>query len=49
MSVEKISILCPTRGRPENVIRLIESIKETTTFIDQIELLFYVDNDDATY
>jgi hypothetical protein len=42
---EKISILCPTRGRPENVDRLLNSLKETSDVIPEIVL--YVDDDDA--
>ena len=40
----KISILCPTRGRPENVKRLIESLRETATVMPEVVL--YVDEDD---
>lgn len=43
----KISILCPTRGRPENVLRLLESLKKTSTIMP--EVLFYVDEDDLSF
>lgn len=43
----KISILCPTRARPENVKRLVASIAETSTV--QPEVVFYVDDDDASF
>ena len=43
----KISILCPTRGRPENVRRLIDSVVETATVPP--EFVFYVDEDDKTF
>jgi hypothetical protein len=43
----KISILCPTRGRPENVKRLMESIISTSAEVP--ELLFYVDEDDDAF
>ena len=43
----KISILCPTRGRPENVKRLIDSVVETATVPP--EFVFYVDEDDKTF
>lgn len=41
----KISILCPTRGRPENVKRLLDSIRETSTVLPQV--LLYADFDDS--
>jgi hypothetical protein len=44
-----ISILCPTRGRPENVKRLVESIISTAHSPELCEILFYVDNDDYTF
>src|SRR3990167_638815 len=40
----KISILCPTRGRPENASRLARSIKDTC--IGNVSVLFYCDHDD---
>ena len=42
----KISILVPTRKRVQNVKRLIESVYNTAQNIKNIELLFYVDDDD---
>lgn len=47
VSEMKISILCPTRGRPENVKRLLDSIKETSTVMPQV--VFYRDDDDAPF
>ena len=44
-----ISILCPTRGRPENVIRKVNSILSTSHRVDLVEIIFYVDNDDVTF
>ena len=44
-----ISILCPTRGRPENVIRKVNSILSTSHRGDLVEIIFYVDNDDVTF
>lgn len=41
-----ISILCPTRGRPENVKRLLESLKATCAA--EPEVIFYQDEDDET-
>ena len=43
----KISILCPTRGRPDNVNRLLGSIHDTATIMP--EVVFYVDDDDASF
>lgn len=44
-----ISILVPTRGRPESVFRLIKSINATASRKDFVEILFYVDNDDDSF
>jgi glycosyl transferase/beta-hydroxylase protein BlmF len=41
-----ISLLCPSRGRPENAIRFISSVYRTAAFSDRIEILFYIDSDD---
>lgn len=43
------SILCPTRGRPENVRRFIDSIKYNCDNFNNIEILFYVDDDDTEF
>jgi hypothetical protein len=40
----KISLLVPTRGRPENVERLIKSLQETSAVMPEVVL--YVDLDD---
>lgn len=40
----KISILCPTRGRPQQVDAMLKSIEETATVLP--EVIFYVDDDD---
>lgn len=42
----KISILTPTRNRPQLVRRMIESFKENTVDLTSVELLFFVDSDD---
>ncbi len=42
----KISILCPTRGRPANVRRLLDSLRETSTIIPEVVL--YADLDDTS-
>lgn len=44
-----ISILVPTRKRPLNVIRLVDSALRTADEPSKIEFLFYVDEDDATF
>ena len=44
-----ISILTPTRERPENVRRLIESVLSNAEVPKKVELLFYVDHDDPTF
>ena len=49
MSDIKISILCPSRGRPKNLERLIESASENSNNPEQIEFLFYIDDDDKTF
>lgn len=42
-----ISILCPTRNRPENIQRLYDSIARTAD--KEFEMILYVDNDDPSY
>ena len=44
-----ISILVPTRKRPLNVIRLVDSALQTASEPSKIEFLFYVDEDDSTF
>lgn len=48
VSLMKISILCPTRGRPDNLMRILESIERTTYDLSSLEFLVYFDQDDAT-
>lgn len=43
----RISILCPTRGRPASVKRLIQSAFDTA--YGDIELIFYCDDDDPFF
>lgn len=43
----KISILCPTRGRPESVKAMLASLRRTSTVMP--EVVFYVDDDDGTF
>ena len=42
-----ISFLLPTRGRPALVERLFKSITETTSHIERVEIILYVDEDDT--
>ena len=42
----KISILCPTRKRPENMYRLTKSIYDTSANPEDIEIIFYIDQGD---
>lgn len=42
-----ISLLCPTRGRPSNVIRLVASAVNHSVDPKQLEFVFYLDNDDV--
>lgn len=44
-----ISILCPTRGRPEQVNTMIQSALATATKPKNIEFCFYIDKDDESY
>jgi hypothetical protein len=44
-----ISILTPTRGRPENVKRLVDSVFATAKNPGEVEILFYVDSDDESF
>lgn len=41
-----ISLLCPTRGRADQAMRLALSVVATASQPDRVELLFYVDSDD---
>lgn len=41
-----ICVLCPTRGRPDNVTRLLDSILATACY--QVQVVFYFDEDDTT-
>lgn len=43
----KISILCPTRNRPEYVKTMLQSLRETSTVMP--EVVFYVDEDDESF
>lgn len=45
----KISLLCPTRNRLKFVVDLITSAIETAYRPEEIEFVFYIDNDDNSY
>lgn len=44
-----ISLLLPTRQRPDNLKRLVDSINETASNPSDIELVTYIDDDDWLY
>ena len=44
-----ISILCPTRGRPKNIIRLVDSIMAQKSNEGKVEILIFIDDDDDSY
>jgi|LauGreSBDMM110SN_4_FD.fasta_scaffold00032_17 hypothetical protein len=48
-TVGRISILCPTRSRPANVEKLVESARNTASDPESLEFLFYVDFDDSSF
>jgi glycosyltransferase involved in cell wall biosynthesis len=41
-----ISLLMPTRGRPELALRFLQSVRETTSNPERVEIILYVDDDD---
>ena len=41
-----ISVLCPTRARPDNMRRLVDSIHRTADRSDLVEVVWYIDEDD---
>jgi glycosyl transferase/beta-hydroxylase protein BlmF len=41
-----LSLLCPTRGRTRQVVRMLASIERTAALPGRVEVLFYVDSDD---
>tara|TARA_B100001123_G_C15181127_1_gene975405 strand:- start:560 stop:1315 length:756 start_codon:yes stop_codon:yes gene_type:complete len=48
-SIPRISILCPTRDRPQFVKQLITTAIETSEKPSLLEFIFYMDNDDTSY
>lgn len=49
MNPDSISIIVPTRQRPEGVRQLLESFRRTTAKPELIELIFITDDDDKSY
>lgn len=47
MTKKNISLLIPTRGRPSLVYRLFDSILETASDPDSLEIVLYIDDDDT--
>lgn len=45
----KISLLLPTRKRPDNIVRLHTSVQETADNPSEIELIIAIDDDDTSY
>jgi hypothetical protein len=45
----KISLLLPTRGRPDNILRLHNSVQETADYPGEIEFIVAIDDDDTSY
>ena len=41
-----ISLLVPTRGRPKLLRRLFDSLADTTSRLEKIEIILYIDDDD---
>lgn len=44
-----ISLLSPTRNRPNEILRLIDSVLTTADHPEEIELVLYIDEDDDSY
>lgn len=45
-NIELISILVPTRNRPKDMRGLVESCVSTCDYVDDLEFVFYIDDDD---
>src|ERR1022692_2783693 len=43
---ETISFIIPTRGRPDSLLRLCNSIRANTRHLEQLEVVLVVDHDD---
>jgi glycosyltransferase involved in cell wall biosynthesis len=40
------SLLMPTRGRPQRALRFLQSVRETASVRERVEIILYVDEDD---
>jgi glycosyltransferase involved in cell wall biosynthesis len=47
MAMDVISLIVPTRGRPEQLRRLLDSLAQTTAAPDALEVILVIDHDDA--
>lgn len=45
----RISLLAPTRQRPDNLLRLAQSVIDTADKPKEVELVTYIDEDDGSY
>lgn len=45
----KISLLLPTRNRPDDLGRFVESARSLANQPNKLEIVAYIDNDDASY
>ncbi len=43
-----LGLLIPTRGRPENVLRLLKSVRDTASVPKQITTYLWIDDDDSS-
>ena len=46
---DRISILCPSRNRPEQLVEMMKSALEMSARPDSIEFCLYIDADDSSY
>jgi hypothetical protein len=47
-SIQRLALLCPTRGRPDRIREFIGSALTTATHPERVEILLWVDDDDST-
>lgn len=43
---ERIALLVPTRGRPQQLAEFISSVEKNTRYLEKLELLLFIDSDD---
>jgi len=46
---ERISIIVPTRKRPDGLMQLLRSLKQTASVIGRLEIVLVIDEDDESY